>query len=150
MPLRNPPVKDLTFDIQTRSPPTINVAYEMFHLKNVVVHFIGVYQKNDEVAAKDIRVRILANRFAYDVDPISFDDDSINSLYLDQDNAVASPQIANVPSAQHFGYQSNPAGGQRVTYPVGFVDLRIELTLRSAAGTNQTMSCRVGYEQIQG
>jgi len=121
------------------SPPVQNTWYELFHAYDVRLLIHRVFQRNDDVVAKDLEVRWTIDGNVY-FTSLSLDDDSNNYIFRNEDPSSGGTDGLNPSAATtNVAYHLDKRG----------LDFKVEVRMTSVPGTNQRLYSTAVYETLE-
>jgi len=132
-------------ETDTRAPPTQNVYHEIFDLAGgQKFHYITIKQTNDEVAAKNVDVKLTIDGETYEKTGLSFGNGEIYYLYwtdIGLDPPAATLGASNSGILPAFGFSMDDSAGAKFIPDVEeMTAAKLEVKMTSAPGTNQVLA----------
>lgn len=141
-------------ETDTRSPPTQNVYHEIFDLSGgQAFHYISFEQNNDELAAKNVDIKLTIDGTAYELTGTSMDNSEIYYVYWDDiglDPPDATLKVDNSNPIGGLVFKIADSAANTIAVNVDPVtDAKLEVKMTSAPGTNQTLVTRYRRSNLE-
>lgn len=134
---------------ESQAPPVLNTWYTALDKKHGVrIRRLTAFQENTETDAKDIELRVTIDGVEH-TKALSAASGTANYFSFNEDGDLTLDTERGT-----CGFANTNAGGGTTLYgPMGFLEahsIKVEYRLTAAAGTAQTLTCRLEYDLLRG